>query len=285
MLWYPRMFLLPDGRLVRVGQDQATAFFDPDTATWSDGPSTTYGWRYRGTAIQLPGLEQILAIGGTRDPNVETTSSTEILDVGAPTPGWRASGDMNLPRRNLNAVLLPDGKVLAVGGNQGTGLYDDPVLAAELYDPTTERWTLMAAQNAPRAYHSTAVLLPDGRVLSAGQTNGTSQTTIELYSPPYLFAGPRPVIGQAPTNISYGTSFDLATEDASTIDGIVLIRASTATHGVNFDQRSVELPLVPGASSLRVSSPSSALEAPPGWYMMFALRDGVPSIGAWVHVA
>jgi hypothetical protein len=285
MMWYPRMFLLPDGRLVRVGQDQETMFFDPDTATWSDGPSMAYGWRYRGTAIQLPGLERFLAIGGSRDPAVETTRSTEILDLGAPTPGWRASGDLNVARRNLNAVLLPDGKVLAVGGNQGTGLYDDPVLAAELFDPASERWTLMASQNAPRAYHSTAVLLPDGRVLSAGQTNGTSQTTIEMYSPPYLFAGGRPVIERAPANISYGTSFDLTTPDASTVDGVVLIRANTATHGVNFDQRSVDLSFVAGASSLRVSSPSSALEAPPGWYMLFVLRGGVPSIAKWMHVA
>ena len=192
---------------------------------------------------------------------------------------------MNEPRRNLNAVLLPDGQVLAIGGNRGTANYDDPVLTPELFDPQTETWSLMAPQAMPRAYHSTAVLLPDGRVLSAGQTNGTGQTTVEMYSPPYLFAGPRPVIAGTPSSAPYGTSFQIQTADAATIDEITLIRPGTVSHGVNFDQRSIALPFTRGTSRITVEAPSSGAHAPPGWYMLFALRDGVPSIARWINVS
>ena len=138
---------------------------------------------------------------------------------------------------------------------------------------------------APRAYHSTAVLLPDGRVLSAGQTRGNLQTTGEVFSPTYLFAGPRPVIDAAPQAIGYGESFVVETAGAAAIDEVTLIRASTVTHGVYFDQRSVPLSFTPGADTLTVSEPASNLDAPPGWYMLFVLDGGVPSVAAWVQVS
>jgi Kelch motif len=96
---------------------------------------------------------------------------------------------MSYPRMHLNAVLLADGTVFVTGGGRKRE-YGRPVKAAELFDPLTETWTTVAAQRAPRAYHSTAVLLPDGRVLSAGHDNGRRSTMAEVYSPPYLFRGP-----------------------------------------------------------------------------------------------
>ena len=188
-------------------------------------------------------------------------------------------------RQHLNAVLLPDGTVLAIGGARGADAYSDPAYPSELYDPDTESWTTMDSAFAPRAYHSTAVLLPDGRVLSAGQTRGNLQTTGEVFSPPYLFAGPRPVIDAAPSAIGYGDTFVLDTTDAAAVDEITLIRASTTTHGVNFDQRSVPLSFTVGDGSLTVDEPASNLDAPPGWYMLFVLDEGVPSVAAWVRVS
>jgi hypothetical protein len=244
-----------------------------------------HGARVRGSVILLPGLERILAIGGAAGVSAATTRSTEILDLGAANPSWRASASMSEPRRNFNAVLLPDGKVFAVGGNRGTTNYDDPVLIPELFDPRTESWSPMAPHTMPRAYHSTAVLLPDGRVLSAGQTNGDGQTTVEVYSPPYLFAGPRPAISGTPSSVSYGASFPMQTADAATIDEITLIRPGTVSHGVDFDQRSVALPFTRGTSAITVQAPPSGAHAPPGWYMLFAVRDGVPSMARWVNVS
>lgn len=283
MQLYPRMFVMGDGRIARVGPEAETKYFDPATNVWSSGPTMVAGSRPRGSAILLPDGRRVLALGGA--VSTVTTATAELVDLGAGQPSWRYTGSMNEPRRNLNAVLLPDGKVLAVGGNRGTSNYDDPVLSAEIFDPATERWTEMAAQAAPRAYHSTAMLLPDGRVLSAGQTNGVMQTTVEVYSPPYLFAGPRPIIASAPTNVGYGGTFSVGTDGAADIADVVLIRPSTVTHGVNFDQRSVSLTFSAQTSSLSVAAPGSSTHAPPGWYMMFLVDDaGVPSIASWVRI-
>ncbi len=284
MQLYPRMFVMSDGRIARVGPEAKTLYFDPSTDTWSDGPTMLAGSRPRGSAVMLADGRRVLAIGGA--VSTVTSPTTEIADLRAGRPAWVYSGSMVEPRRNLNAVLLPDGTVLAVGGNRGTANYDDPVLAAELYDPASGTWTEMAAQQAPRAYHSTALLLPDGRVLSAGQTNGTMQTTIEIYSPPYLFAGSRPVIRSAPGAIGYSGTFSVETDRPADIAEVVLVRPSTVTHGVNFDQRSVSLPSSAGATALEVGAPPSPTHAPPGWYMMFLVDDeGVPSVASWVRVA
>jgi hypothetical protein len=278
---YPRLFVLPDGTVARVGMEQQTMTLDPGTETWSNGPSLGFGDRENGSMIRLPG-NRVLAIGGS-DGGLPTTS-TEIIDFDDPTPAWRPSGSMAEPRQHLNAVLLPDGTVLAVGGARAADFYNDPAYVSELYDPDSETWATMDSTFAPRAYHSTAVLLPDGRVLSAGQTRGNLQTTGEVFSPPYLFAGPRPVIDAAPSAIGYGDSFVVDTADAEAIDEVTLIRASTVTHGVNFDQRSLPLSFSAGVDSLTVGEPASNLDAPPGWYMLFLLDGGVPSVAAWIQV-
>jgi len=278
---YPRVILLDDGTVVRVGMDQRTMYLDPQSATWSQGPLMRFGNRSNGSVIALPG-GRVLAIGG-RDGS-PPTRTTEVIDFDVADPTWRYSGSMAEPRQHMNAVLLPDGNVLVVGGTRSNDSYGDPVYDAEMYDPVSEAWTTMDATTAPRAYHSTAALLPDGRVVSAGQTNGSLATTAEIYEPPYLFAGPRPVIGSAPGAIHYGDSFTVATDDAARVDEVMLIRSATVSHGVNFDQRSVPLPFTAGDDSLTVQAPDAAVDAPPGWYMLFLLDGGVPSVATWIHV-
>jgi hypothetical protein len=279
---YPRLFVLADGTVARVGMDQQTMTLDPGTGSWSNGPLLGFGNRENGSMIRLPG-NRVLAIGGS-DDGLPTTS-TEMIDFDDPTPAWRPSGSMAERRQHLNAVLLPDGTVLAIGGARADDFYNDPAYPSELFDPDTETWTTMDSTFAPRAYHSTAVLLPDGRVLAAGQTRGNLQTTGEVFSPPYLFAGPRPVIEASPSTIGYGGSFTVETGDAAAVDEVTLIRAGTVTHGVNFDQRSVPLPFTAETGGLTVSEPASNLDAPLGWYMLFVLDAGVPSVAAWVQVS
>ncbi len=281
---YPRMFLMADGRIARVGRESQTMFFDPSNDTWSTGPSMNIGDRNRGSAVLLQDGHTVLAVGGA--PNNVTTNTAETIDLAAGNPTWTYTGSMHEPRRSLNAVLLPDGKVIAIGGNRGTHNYDDPVFSMEIYDPATGKWTLGPSQVAPRAYHSTAVLLPDGRVLSSGQTDGPLEMTGEIYSPPYLFRGPRPIITSAPTNVAYGGgTFTVGSDRSGDIATVELIRPATVTHGVEFDQRSVLLQYTAGPSSLTVSPPTST-KAPPGWYMMFLVDStGVPSVASWVHVS
>src|SRR5690606_15863453 len=124
-------------------------------------------------------------------------------------PAWREVAALKRPRLNAVAVLLPDGRVLAVGGNS-TSRFDDPVHEIEVFDETTEQWTTLARAAVPRGYHATALLLPDGRVLSAGTTPfGHHELRMELYSPGYLFRGEQPCIEQAPERIGYGQTFDV----------------------------------------------------------------------------
>jgi hypothetical protein len=202
---------------------------------------------------------------------------------------------MNVPRSNFNAVVLPDGSVAAVGGSNGTntteGLYaswdDHRSRQIEVRDPKTHQWELGPAQAEDRAYHSTAVLLPDGRVLSGGDDRpGTvSSDTGEIYSPPYLFRGPRPLIGAAPKEIGYGLGFHVGASGGAT--RAVLMAPGVTTHGIEMHARNVALALTRrGSSGLDLVAPPTANVAPPGWYMLFVLNDkGVPSVARWVHVA
>ena len=152
-------------------------------------------------SVLLPGLTTIMEIGGSITSGV--TATAELLNLSACAPAWKYTASMHFPRLWANAVLLADGTVLVVGGGT-TSYYGGPILTPEIYDPATGTWSEMAAQTAPRMYHSTALLLPDGRVLSAGQSSGQYEKTGEIFSPPYLFKGARPVISHAPGTLGYG---------------------------------------------------------------------------------
>ena len=136
---------------------------------------------------------------------------------------WKGDSPLNVPRSYQNTVLLPDRSMVAVGGGVGESVADgkyaiDPngrQRQVELYSPATGKWRLGPAQVEDRGYHSTAILLPDGRVWSAGDEKhplepggGWALTdTAEIYSPPYLFKGPRPRILTAPSQVSWGHEF------------------------------------------------------------------------------
>jgi hypothetical protein len=144
----------------------------------------------------------------------------------------------------------------------------------------------MAAQTAPRIYHSTAVLLPDGRVLSAGESHGSLAQTGEIFSPPYLFQGARPTISSAPGTLSYGQGFTVSTPDAASISRVALVKAGSVTHSNNFDQRYVDCTFTAGSGSLSATAPPDSNHAPPGWYMLFLVNSGgVPSVASWVQVS
>jgi hypothetical protein len=281
---YPRSFLLPGGSVARVGPMRMTAQLDPRTWTWSDVAPMTHGSRFAGVAVLLPGLDRVLAVGGVRPRTDEATDTAEMLDLTSPTPRWRPIAPMHHERLYHNAVLLPDGDVLIVGGGLAKQ-FVGPVYSAELFDTETETWQEVAAQSAPRIYHSSAVLLPDGRVLSAGQNDGDQQTTAEIYSPAYLFRGPRPIITSAPKRARYDAQISIQTPDAADIERVALVRPGSVTHSVNFDQRYVDLHFTTGEEALSAHVPRTSSEAPPGMYMLFVVDgDGVPSVAKWVKV-
>jgi hypothetical protein len=197
---------------------------------------------------------------------------------------------MAFARRHLNLTVLPTGEVVATGGVAGTAPNDlsTAVRAAEIWNPTTGQWTRLASNTVPRGYHSTSLLLPDGRVLHAGSggaAGAVNQLNAELFSPPYLFRGPRPVITSAPSAVRYGNRFRVLTPQASSITRVSLIRLGAVTHAFDENQRFQRLSFTADASGLTVTAPNSGNRAPPGHYMMFILNGAdVPSVAKIVRV-
>jgi hypothetical protein len=205
------------------------------------------------------------------------------------SPAWRQVAPMAYPRSYNNLTILPDGSVLAVGGGtdtSGTNLAN-AVLAAERWSPATETWQVMASEQVPRLYHSTSLLLPDGRVLVAGGgdlAGATDQTRAEYYSPPYLFKGARPSISSAPAQIEYGSTFFVGTPDGAGISSVTLIRTGAPTHQFDENQRYVPLTFQVTGGGLNVTAPANSNLAPPGYYLLFIVNsNGVPSIAPFVR--
>ena len=285
---YPRMTVLTTGKVLMSGTSAFTRLFDPVARTWSTLGKMNFGSRVYGGVVLLPGLQKILTTGGHTMPTTPATNTAEILDLSQPTPVWAYTGSMTYPRYNLGLTLLADGTVLAVGGNQ-VGKYASSVKAAELYDPATGVWTVMASQVARRGYHSTSILLPDGRVLSAGSDDFVApdmSQTVEIYSPPYLFQGARPTITSAPASVKYNAAFTINTPDAADITRVALIRPGSVTHADDFDQRYVDLAFTPGVGVVNATAPPSGNYAPPGYYMLVIVNSsGVPSVMPFVRVS
>jgi hypothetical protein len=191
-------------------------------------------------------------------------------------------------------VLLPTGDVLVTNGGTTTKstAVESAVFQAEMWSPASQQFTRLARMVTPRLYHSTALLLPDGRVLVAGggRASGgtvapTDQLSAEIYSPPYLFKGAPPTIGSAPGTISYSTNVTVTTPDASQISSVALVRLGVMTHGFDQNTRYVPLTFQQVTGGLTVQSPTSANLAPPGYYMLFIVNsNGVPSVASIVKI-
>jgi len=282
--YYPRMHLLPSGEVALVGPDATLRVLDPLAQTWRNGDGNIYGSRTHGTSVALPpGFERIMILGGHNRglPDPLATNTTEIINMAAATPTWVSGPSMRYKRMHLNTAILPDGKVLVAGGTSDEDI--TPVYPAEMFDPQTNTWTEMAPLRTRRGYHSSMVLLPDGRVVMAG-SNGNP--TAEVYSPPYLFRGTRPTIDNWPLFVQYGQSFTITTSSAPNISSVVFMRPGASTHTINMEQRYVPLTFSQsGPTTLNVTSPVEPNTAPPGYYMMFIVNaNGVPSVARWVQI-
>ena len=285
---YPVNFHLPSGKVLSISPEHGgVQLFDAVATTWTNVNTTPIRL---GSAVQYrPG--RILMSGGGSAFLIPAVGSAAVLDMNAPTPAWQSTGSMSFGRYMHNLVMLPTGDVLAVGGS--SPVYQQASsgpLPVEVWSPAAGTWTTLAALQVPRMYHSTALLLPDGRVLAAGGGhNGAApnQFSAQVYSPPYLFRGARPAISGAPAVVAYGAAtFKVNSPNASSIATVSLIALGSPTHSADMNQFYTELSFTKTANQLAISAPANRDQVPPGYYMLFIVDSNrVPSVAKIVRVA
>jgi Galactose oxidase-like, Early set domain/Lamin Tail Domain/Glyoxal oxidase N-terminus len=309
---YPFLQLFPDGSpqgLLWVHSGRTARLYSPASGAWlapsfnaNSGGSRNYP--RQGSFALLPLLPQesyrvrLILVGGGSTSRL-ATDEAEIFEFDAARPEQShyrapAGGRQGFARFMSDATLLADGSVLISGG-AGAGAADhseNPVLTSEIFDPVTETFRPSADINRHRMYHSTALLLPSGRVALSGHTqhwnpeHPAEDTTVEIYTPDYLLAGPRPRLTSAPARAAYDELLHLTSPDAGRVSQVALVRAASVTHSNNMDQRWIGLVIESrewGGLSARV--PADPAVAPPGHYMIFLLDTaGVPSIARFVFL-
>jgi hypothetical protein len=301
--FYPLQFLLPSAQMLEAGPHagwQGSYLLDPATWNWSlvgnmlsDHYGLANGIIYTDASVK-PAKQVVMVAGGGEGTGVR--SANEWLDGANPLAGWRDYPKWVQPRRNANTVILPDGTLLTAGGNQASTNYDSALLEAELYSkPATDGtgvWREVAPHSVQAAYHSTAILLPDATVLLSQDdmvASAAPQHKAQVYSPPYLFKGPRPEITGAPDKLGYQSpdkSTFTVTVNRTGVTSAVLIAPGATTHGNDMHQRGVRLAVTTRDTTLTVSLPASAAWVPPGYYMLFVLdKNGIPSVARFVQIS
>jgi hypothetical protein len=229
-------------------------------------------------------------------------SSTDIIDLSVATPSYIAGPNMSTGRIQMNAVILPNGKVLAEGGSVNAEAPDTPGKTADLYDPVSNTMSSAGTAAFSRLYHSTALLLPDATVVSMGSNppnRGRYEPAIEIYTPSslydsndHLITTNRPQITGLSFSgpIHYGMPFSVSYTSTSPISSAVLIRSGSTTHAFDMDQRLIDLcgdtsPCTASNNTLSLTTPTDGSIAPPGYYMLFLLDSaGVPSTARFIQL-
>lgn len=279
---YPLSFRLPSGQIYSMAATTARSYFlSVSNATVTAGAALP---RKLGSAAQYrPG--KILYTGGgvIKGSGAASLTGASVIDFNSQTPAWRSVPSMQNARYEHNLTIAADGKVYAVGGasvvSQETS---NGTLSLEMFDPDTETWSTMASMTDKRMYHSTSLLLPDGRILSAGTGRlGTNPNilTAQLYSPGYLFKGNRPVITSAPASAEYGQTITIDSAQAQSIQKVSFIPLGSNTHTLDMNQTYLELNFNKVGNTLEVQMPTDKNLAVIGDYMLFIIDgNGVPSV-------
>ncbi|RYZ65770.1 MAG: DUF1929 domain-containing protein, partial [Proteobacteria bacterium] len=283
--WYPRSWVLNDGRLFSIsGPAMYFVDYKDNGGIYPVGDFTGPNKGATSTAVMVaPG--RILQTGGGEWANFEGqgmagAKEVSIIDVNGLLPTVTPAAPMHYHRHWANSTILPDGQVLVTGGtalNATTG-GDGPSYRPELYNPTTNSWTILEPEAHVRTYHSSALLLPDATVISMGGGAPGPQTNLnaQIFNPPYLFSGSdfaaRPSYYLPDSNTGYGRSLTVNYESTLPIQRVTLIKTSAVTHSFNQDQRFIELSFTQGrGNSLSVTMPENSNIATPGYYLLFLL--------------
>ncbi|MBC6446997.1 discoidin domain-containing protein [Actinokineospora xionganensis] len=292
-------FAVSGGRVFHAGPSKRMNWID----TSGNGSITDAGPRgdspdaMNGNAVMYD-IGKILAVGGSPQYSEgDAINRAYSVDISSGTSATVTRvGDLAIPRTFANSVVLPDGKVVVVGGmTYGVGFSDQTATyIPELWNPATGQFTKLAPMAVPRTYHSVANLLPDGRVFSGGGglcgNCAVNHQDGQILTPPYLLNAdgspkPRPTIVAAPGGATLGGKFAITTDKPVT--AFSLMRLSAITHSVDNDQRRIPLtPVSVGGNSYEVSVPADPGVALPGYYMLFAMdANGVPSVAKMVKIS
>jgi YVTN family beta-propeller protein len=283
---YPRNFIAPDGRVFGFDSNGRMYYVNPAGAgSIALGAQLPAGNRGSDASAAMFRPGRILQFGGSSNGAV-------VIDITNGTPAVTATQAMSSQRRLVNAAILPDGRVLATGGSSVWNALTNVNNSAEVWNPTTGTWTRGPDGQRARLYHSISVLLPDARVLvgGGGAPGPQNNVNVEIYNPSYLFdaSGARavqPRLMSAPAEVNIGETFDVEFTDAADISRVTMVKTASVTHSFNMEQRFVELTFVRNGSQLRIQAPARAADAPPGFWMLFALSEtGVPSVARIMKV-
>lgn len=306
---YPGMLLMPSGRVLLAGPSvNDTGLFNPDSRRWvhiANLPAARGGENVVPVPSRTGSSPKAMLIGGldftrplARAPSTPAYKTTLVFDDRHARQGFRRAPSQHVGRNWPNTVLLPDGSMVTIGGGIRHDNVDGPSASSpanrrvELWDPGTGRWRLGPAQREDRTYHSTALLMPDGRVWSAGDDTNPNRDgdTAEVYEPPYLFRGGRPRIKSSPKIVTPRKRFALTVRGS--VSRVTMLAPGATTHALDMNQRFVELRIVKraqlggGRTRLTIDGPVSSNAAPPGPWMLFALSPrGAPSHARWARVA
>jgi hypothetical protein len=223
--------------------------------------------------------QRVLVVGG----GFPATNTTSYIDLRPATPVGVAGPNLSTAKAFVGAVNLPtDGSVFQTGGGTGrdTPVFESSIIRGNAVVP-------LAPNTVARTYHSSTLLLPDGRIMTMGgdDVGPGFEMQVEVFTPPYLYQGTRPVITAAPSSVGYSTSHTVsATATGATLASAWLVRPSSTTHSVDPNQRAVRLTAARVSGGLRITTPTKYVAAP-GYYMLFVNdSSGRPSVARWVKV-
>ena len=297
---YQWMQSTPQGTVLSFGPQNTLTTIDPrGEGSLTLGPKRDDFPERRYGSYAMYDIGKVLVAGGTiKDGGAPSFSSSVVIDTA--TQQTTDTSPMAVGRTQHNLTILADGSVLATGGNwDGAPLVSEVagIFTPEIWSPDSGQWRPMNDMQVDRQYHTVALLLPDGRVLSAGggycgtcDEIGYEEQNAEIFSPPYLFSSGdtpavRPVISSAPGTMDYREAYSIGTDQLNRISKVHLIKLGAVTHSQNQDQRLVPLAFNRDGNTLRVTAPSDRHTAPPGYYMLIVVNDdGVPSVSKMVRV-
>ena len=309
---YPATFLTANGHLFYTGSNsgygpatpawRTPGFWDVTTNVFRKVPGIKDPQDLETSASVLlpPAQKQTIMVmgGGGVGQSDEATARTALIDIAAPDPHWVAGPNLAEPTRYPITVLLPDDKVLVTGGSRYyRGMHGSDNRDTRIYNVATNSFSWAADSITGRDYHSGGILLPNGSVLTLGGNPlfGNAQDTlpqtfnqeIDVYYPPYFFAGTRPDILAAPRVMRLGHSYLIKVSQAADIKSFRLMRPDNPTHVTDVNQRSIAADFkTAGRGYLRMTLPSNPNLVPPSYYMLFAVNArGIPSAGYWVRVS